>query len=156
MSRGALLEQHMRHIARLMSGRARRSIFDGSTSPVSEAYLRACTYDDALTQTKLIYTRECTDIAWLWHLTISSLPRFLVGQDGGEPAIALDVAIVRDWPRIFFASALPFVEAEEPRGERAQRLGAWHWRLYCDAQWRPLIRTPRAPRSMGAEEVITP
>lgn len=137
MTRSALLEQHMRHIARHMTARARRGVFDANAvSPDGEAYVNTCVVDDALTQTRLCFTRERRDGELLWHLSIAALPRFLAGN--GHPAVSLDPDQVRAWPPIFFASAMRLVKAQEPANERGQRLGVWRWFLFCDANWRPV------------------
>ena len=50
------------------------------------------------------------------------------------PAGALDA-----WVRAFFGGDFGKVWSESPKSRAGQEVGVWHWRLFCDAHWRPIL-----------------
>jgi hypothetical protein len=115
---------------------------EGYSSP----YLDRCRHDDYRTGTRLIFSRDTGhhSSGWLknpdyercWHLSLSPLPSVICVP--GRLA-ELDKRMAARWVRAFFADDVSKVWAEGPFSAIGKAHGVWHWRLFCDEHWEPIL-----------------
>jgi hypothetical protein len=141
------LETHMASIVRDLRRCARQGTFDGRMTPTSAGYMNLCTHSDWRTGTRLIFTRDTGhhSSGWLknpdyencWHLSTSALPRAIVTI---RPILAeLDKKTTAAWVKAFYGDDARYVWAESPKSDVGRERGVWHWRLFCDAHWKPIL-----------------
>ncbi|MFN7132029.1 MAG: hypothetical protein ACK4N5_08095 [Myxococcales bacterium] len=140
------LERHVAWVAQRLKRRAAKGTFDGRESARNWLYLRSCAVGDALTQTKLIFTRDTGHHTSGWmrnpeferclHLSLSPLPPELVA--GVVPAAVLGKATIRLWLRAVFGddARLTWLESAKTRIGREHQV--LHFRLFCDPGWTPI------------------
>lgn len=139
------LEDHVQRVAATLRKRARRGTFDGTMAGMP--YLDACRLEDDRTGTRLIFTRDVGHHSSGWlknpdyerclHLSLSLLPRQIVTL---QPVLAeLDRKTAALWVRAFFGEHVRYVWAESPKSQPGRAIGVWHWRLFCDERWRPIL-----------------
>lgn len=144
---GITVEEWMPTVVSELRRRAKHGTFDGKMSREAFSYMRHCTYDDGVTHTRLILTRDTGHhtSGWLknpdyercWHLSTSAEPTMIVLP--GVQRTELDAKTVRQWVVAFFGDAARYVWSESPKSEVGKQRGVWHWRLFCDAQWAPIL-----------------
>jgi hypothetical protein len=141
------LEAHMLAVAKELRRRAGHGTFDGRISASAGRYLADCRFVDARTGTQLIFTRDTGHHSSGWmknpdyerclHLSTSPLPRAIVTI---RPILAeLDKKTLAAWCRTFFGEDVRYVWAESPKSEHGRRVDVWHWRLFCDERWQPIL-----------------
>ncbi len=120
-------------IANRMRYRARSGAHCGDRSVRELAYIKKCSARDG--STTLVFTRDFGNhqFAWLadpahdrcWHLSI-----------------ACSDSIERDaWLRALFGEHVEHLWGQSCVSLYGQQRGVWHWRLFCDENWQPLIST---------------
>jgi hypothetical protein len=141
------LAEHMAPVAAEMRRRAKHGLFNGRQEPGNMLYIRRCTVDDAATRTRLIFTRDTGHhtSGWLknpdyercWHLSTSPIQGLILlpGEQLGEP----DKPTLALWVRAFYGDDIRAVWHESPKSEVGKRHDVWHWRLFCDEHWVPLV-----------------
>lgn len=95
--------------------------------------------------TNLIFTRDVGHHTSGWfrnpdyerclHLSTSALPRAIWTPDTPD----LDAALQTAWVHAFFKDDVRYVWAESPKSAQGKQLGVWHWRLFCDEHWTPIM-----------------
>ena len=141
------LERHMAGVAKALRGRAMLGIFDGHMSPRTQRYMRRCSFGDTATGARLIFTRDTghhtsgwwknPDYERCFHLSTSPLPSPII-----MPSVVvaeLDKKTLAAWVRAFYGDDSRNVWAEPPYSDHGKRNGVWHWRLFCDETWRPIL-----------------
>lgn len=118
-------------------------VFDGRDSPSACAYIASCT--KVAFGTALVFTRDTghhtsgwfknSDYERCWHLSTSPAPRVIWTPDTPD----LDRDLRDRWLRAFFGEDLRHVWGESPKTPHGRRIGVWHWRLFCDARWKPIV-----------------
>ena len=144
---GTALGEHMAAVVSELRRRARHGLFDGRPNREGQRYIKHCTLDDATTLTRLIFTRDTGhhSSGWLknpdyercWHLSTSPRPGLIVlpGEQLAEP----DPRTMGAWVGAFFGADVRYVWTESPKTPEGQRIGVWHWRLFCDEHWQPIL-----------------
>jgi hypothetical protein len=142
------LEREMARVAEKMKATASRYEFDGRASHRNQQIIMICTRVHDETRTALIYTRDTGHHASGWlrnpdyerclHLSLSPAPPLLWTPDTLVEA-ELDRDLQRMWCEAFFQENLRLVWAESPKSEMGRRVGVWHWRLFCDEHWQPIL-----------------
>ena len=140
--------EHFERIANELRRRAKHGLFDGRGTPEAQRYIRHCRVLDQVTQACLIFTRDSGHhtSGWLknpdyercWHLSTSPLPSALIlpgHLQRGEP----DAATTRRWVEAFFGDDQRYLWAESPKTPEGKARGVWHWRLFCDERWQPIL-----------------
>lgn len=148
------LEEHVLALARELRRRAALGTFDGRETPSAARYLGACRCLDARTGAVLIFTRDEGMHSSGWfknpdyerceHLSLSPRPSGLVVPDGRggwteSQGRELDRAMTARIVRAFFGEHLDKVWAESPKSPEGRARNVWHWRLFCDAHWQPIL-----------------
>jgi hypothetical protein len=142
------LDGHMAAVAAELRRRARHGLFNGRQSEEAWRYIRHCTLDDETTQARLMFTRDTGhhSSGWLknpdyercWHLSTSAKPSALVLPAGFVQA-ELDRKTLAGWLAAFFGADLRYVWSESPKSPEGKARGVWHWRLFCDEHWAPIL-----------------
>jgi hypothetical protein len=136
-------ERELEYVARKMRKRATRGMYTGHEHEIHQPYFRNCRR--IAFGTVLIFTRDLghhtsgwmknPDYERCWHLSLSPMPSVLWTPDTPE----LDRKLRDGWLRAFFGEHLRQVWAESPKSPKGIRLNVWHWRLFCDEHWKPIV-----------------
>ncbi len=122
---------------------AARGAFDGRETEANRLYLLACRR--VAHGTSLIFTRDTghhssgwfrnPDFERCWHLSLSPAPSRLWTPDTPD----LDRRLRDRWLAAFFGEWTRLLWAESPHSSAGKRAGVWHWRLFCDEHWEPIL-----------------
>jgi hypothetical protein len=125
--------------------RAARMTYDGRNSPAARRYIDHCTRYHHPTRTCLIYTRDAGMHASGWwknpdydrclHLSVS----FIAMEPGSFTRLPQDHKMAAKWCKIFFGEEVSKLWIEPPFSEQGKESDVYHYRLFCDPVWRPLI-----------------
>jgi hypothetical protein len=115
-------------------------VFDGRET----FYVGYCTGFHAPTGSFLIFTRDTGHHTSGWfknpdyerclHLSMS----FRAPFDVSIPR-DFDVALAKEWAEIFFGEARRYIWAESPKSDVGKAAGVWHYRVFCDEHWQPML-----------------
>jgi len=144
------LEQHRAAVVAHLYAAAATGAFRGRENLAWEVYRNRCHYECALTGVRLLFTRDegmhssgwfkNPDYERCYHLSTSPLPSTILGPDGKPFATPeLTRGALDAWVRAFFGGDFGKVWSESPKSRAGQEVGVWHWRLFCDAHWRPIL-----------------
>ena len=146
------LEAHVARVAAQLRRLAGTGLFFGREDAVAAAYIARCRLADVATGALLLFTRDAGmhSSGWFknpeyercWHLSLSPLSNASRLVDArGEPLRTpdLDRATTERWVRAFYGDAMGAVWAESPKTDHGRRQGVWHWRVFCDARWQPIV-----------------
>jgi hypothetical protein len=130
-------------VAAIMRFEARRGVFRGDGSRDDRRYLRACRRIAHGTQ--LIFTRDVGHHAcgwWknpgyerCWHLSMSPAPAEIWTPGARE----LDRKLRDEWLRAFYRDDVRYIWAEPPYTPEGKAAGVWHYRVFVDPSWSPII-----------------
>lgn len=147
-SADAKLDEHMARVARELRRRAKHGLFNGLSNAAAWRYIRHCTFDDAATLTRVMFTRDIGHhtSGWLknpdyencWHLSTSPAPNLIILPDDQRLAEP-DMKTCARWVHAFYGDDARYVWAESPKTEQGKQRGVWHWRLFCDEHWQPIV-----------------
>lgn len=108
-----------------------------------DRYLRRQTALHAPTGSLLIFTRDLghhscgwwknPDYERCWHLSLSFRDPVT-----GDPA-QRDRKLTRSWVELFFGADRDKLWCEPPYSAEGKAREVWHYRLFCDGHWRPLL-----------------
>jgi hypothetical protein len=117
--------------------------YDGIVTWDNRALLDRCTGVHVATGTKLILTRDAgmhssgwwknPDYERCWHLSLSFFDP-ISGQSAPK-----DTRLTDKWIDAFYGENRRYLWSEPPFSEDGRRLGVWHYRVFCDAAWQPII-----------------
>lgn len=115
--------------------------YDGT--PATYDYAYNCRAIHTGSGTILMYTRDfgmhdCgwwknPDYARCFHLSLSFLDTIC-----GFPK-PKDHALTKEWLELFFGDNQRFIWAEPPYSSEGKRQDIWHYRVFCDPSWSPII-----------------
>lgn len=119
---------------------ARYGVWDGRGP---DAYFRRCTAYHATTGTKLLLTRDegyhtsgwwkNPDMERCLHLSLSFL-------DPDTRQIApRDMKLTREWVGLIFGNDATKLWCETPYSAEGKARETWHYRLFCDPAWGPIV-----------------
>lgn len=141
-------DELLRHMA-LVVWRARDRAFggtwDGRVNRLNELYIRRCTSDDDETGMRLIFSRDRGHHSSGWlknpdyerclHLSLSSWD-----AREGRPVGHLDRPMAGLWALAFFGpDVVRRAWVESPKSAQGKSLDVWHWRVFCDEHWQPIL-----------------
>jgi len=137
-------DDHFRAVAISMRSFARIGVFDGRMTIQNRRYMAGCTRTDLLTGSNLIYTRDTGHHSSGWmknpdyerclHLSISYFDPVT-----GQPTGHHDQRTSRRWLAAFFGDDARLAWAESPKTDAGRSRGVWHWRVFCDPSWEPIL-----------------
>ena len=139
------LEGHMAMVARELHRRAVvAGPVDGHLNARFRQVIDFCHYDDDVTMTRLIFTRDVGHHTSGWlknpdyerclHLSCSPFPEFIIStRRAADPTLKT----WRRWAKAFFGDAARYLWAESPKSDTGKRLGVWHFRVFCNEAWEP-------------------
>lgn len=120
---------------------ALRGVHDGT--PRTADYFSSCIGIHPQSGTKLILTRDAghhtcgwwknPDYDRCWHLSLS-----FFHPEVGIP-VSKNKALTKDWLDRVFRQNVTKIWCEPPYGEKGKRNDVWHYRLFCDENWTPII-----------------
>ncbi len=130
-------------VAYQMHRAAARGFVDGSETAYRSRYFRQCRR--GVFGTTLIFSRDVGHHTSGWfrnpdyerclHLSTSPAPRTIWTRDTPD----LDDKLRDAWLRAFFKDDLRYVWAESPKSPQGKQFCVWHWRLFCDERWQPIM-----------------
>jgi len=136
-------EKDFARVVLFMKKEASFGTWDGTESPRQIEYFKRCR--KAKFGTVLIYTRDVgmhtsgwfknPDYERCLHLSMSPAPTMI--RMPGTPE--LNSALRDEWLRSFFGRNMHLLWAESPKTKEGKALGVWHWRLFCDKNWDPIL-----------------
>jgi hypothetical protein len=136
-------EANLAYVARKMRKRAALGVFEGRDGEIWKPYFQSCRR--TIFGTTLVFARDTGHhtSGWLknpdyercFHLSMSPEPTRL--WTPGTPE--LDKALTEGWVRAFFGEHIDKLWAESPKSPEGRSVGVWHWRLFCDERWTPLL-----------------
>lgn len=130
-------------VARYMRQEAVTGFTDGHLGVAQREYLARCRR--VVYGTTVIFTRDTGmhSSGWLknpdyercLHLSLSPAPGRIWTPDTPD----LDRKLTAGWLQAFFGEHRRYALAESPKSEAGKRVGVWHWRVFCDAEWNPYL-----------------
>ena len=127
--------------AQMLRKRAGLGFFDGTER--SAKYLEYCRAYHATSGTLLLFTRDTghhtagwwknPDYERCWHLSLSF---FDVESRERAPK---DAGLTREWLSLFFGDDVRKLWCEPPYSREGKASDVWHYRLFCDEHWLPII-----------------
>ncbi len=121
--------------------RAMTGLYDGTAH--SSAYLNYCTHVHPTSGTNLIFTRDAEQHfgGWLknpqfercWHLSLS-----FFDPEASECA-PKNRKLTLEWIEQFFGLNASKLWAEPPYSPQGRARDVWHYRLFCDEHWQPIL-----------------
>jgi hypothetical protein len=134
----------MEGVAREMRRRASTSArYNGIMTEFNRKLLTSCTADHVSTGTRLIFTYDeghhssgwwkNPDYERCWHLSLSFFDPL-----SGEH-VPKDVKRTSEWLIAFYGEARRFLWAESPYSAHGKTADVWHYRVFCDPAWQPII-----------------
>lgn len=134
----------MAAVVQWMQFQAKREIaYDGIPNEYNRSLLARCSGYHEGTGTKLIFTRDAgmhtsgwwknPDYERCWHLSLS-----FVNPLTGEP-LPKDVQLTKQWLETFFGEHQRYLWSESPKSEEGKQRDVWHYRIFCDPAWQPII-----------------
>jgi hypothetical protein len=144
------LEAHAARVAKKMREKAAKGLFLGNFDSEKQLlYIRKCTRSDPASGAKLIFSRDGGHHSSGWfknpdyerclHLSISPLHVTGLVDVRGAPLRELDREMNRLWVNAFFGGHIDKVWAESPKSAIGKSAQVWHWRLFCDSKWEPIL-----------------
>lgn len=123
-----------------LRARALRGFYDGTQA--TRHLLEYCKGFHAPTGTLLIFTRDTghhtggwwknPDYERCWHLSLSF-------YDEAGASAPKDKRLTEEWLDAFFGEEKRKLWCEPPYSPEGAARGVWHYRLFCDENWRPII-----------------
>jgi len=140
------MEAEMAAVAQQMRAVAATGVMRGRLTLDVRRYIRKCTRVHSITGTNLIFTRDTEHHTSGWmrnpqferclHLSLSpsQSPIFVPGM-----VRDLDKITRALWLRAFFGDDLKCAWAESPKTREGIAASVWHWRVFCDKAWNPIL-----------------
>lgn len=139
------LEREMARVADRMMTWAKTWEFDGRKTPMNALQIDRSRVVHEPSSTVLIFTRDTGhhSSGWLrnpdyercWHLSMSPIPGWILSPYAIEP----DRHIQRMWCEAFFGPHLHLAWTEGPKSSIGHRYNVWHWRVFADERWEPIL-----------------
>lgn len=117
--------------------------FTGYERELNSPYFTSC--KRAVYGTSLIFTRDSGHHTSGWmknplyerclHLSMAPAPRQIWTPETPD----LDRKLRNGWLTAFFHADLRYVWAESPKTPQGRQIGVWHWRLFCNEAWEPIL-----------------
>lgn len=117
--------------------------YNGLNTPENRWLLQSCTGDHLPTGTRLIFSFDeghhssgwwkNPDYERCWHLSISFRDP-LTGSN-----LPKDVKLTNRWLEAFYGENCRYLWAESPYSPHGKRADAWHYRIFCDPAWEPIV-----------------
>jgi len=130
-------------VARQMRRVALTGYYNGVITTMDHAYFERCKALHVSTGSILIFTRDIgmhqsgwwknPDYERCWHLSLSFRDDLTM-----EPA-PQNHRIAGQWIEAFYGDNKRYVWAEPPYSERGKTNEVWHYRVFCDPAWHPII-----------------
>ncbi len=144
-----------RAIARRLKRRAASGISDGDPTPSGRAYLANCSEDHPATGTSITFTR-CVGFNEYLGVDDPNFERYLHlslsfwsadDEDGPMPTSRRDEVLCNLCATAFFGDDDPHTWIDLSQTSDGRALDVWHWYLFCDADWQPIILDPATDTS---------
>lgn len=124
-----------------MRARAMRGLYDGTEATAS--LLDYCRGWHPSTGTLLLFTRDVghhssgwwknPDYERCWHLSLS-----FFDPETNERA-PQDKKLAAEWLTAFYGDERRKLWCEPPYSDEGKASDVWHYRLFCDERWRPIV-----------------
>jgi len=128
-------------VANYLKRKSMYSTYDGTPSTYDYAFL--CTVFHIGSGTSLMFTRDLGmhDCGWwknpqynrCYHLSLS-FRDILTGY-----FLPKNEKLTEEWIELFFHQNKRFIWSESPFSIQGKKLDVWHYRVFCDENWDPII-----------------
>lgn len=128
-------------IVQVMTNQAFSGMFDGTGKTMG--YLEACRAIHVPSGTIMIFTRDEGYHSSGWfknpdyerciHLSLSFRDPLTLKY------VSKDNKLTKEWVDLFFHGCMDKVWAEPPSYEEGKKTETWHYRVFCDPMWQPLL-----------------
>lgn len=118
--------------------------YTGLTTPSNTRLVQRCTGYHAPSGSLLIFTLDVghhssgwwknPDYERCWHLSISFMDPLTAA-----PTAHKDVELTEEWLVAFYGDDRRYVWAEPPYSNHGKAREVWHYRVFCDPAWQPII-----------------
>ncbi|TAL43258.1 MAG: hypothetical protein EPN91_06815 [Salinibacterium sp.] len=139
----AWTEEDLARVAKEMHLNAAHGSVNGTEASYHSLYFESC--KRRRYGTNLIFSRDVGHHTSGWfknpdyerciHLSTSPVSSAIWTPDTPD----LDKALERAWLKAFFGEFLRYVWSESPKTPRGKDLNVWHWRLFCNEHWEPIL-----------------
>lgn len=131
-------------IAKWMRNNAARSpTYNGLATAANQALIESMTARHLPSGTLIIFTRDAgmhssgwwknPDYERCWHLSLSFHDP-ITGEDGPK-----DTKLTEEWLDAFYGDDCRYVWAEPPYSDGGKKADVWHYRVFCDPAWQPIL-----------------
>lgn len=117
--------------------------YSGLNTPENRALIDRCKARHLLTGTLLIFTRDSNmhmggwwknpDYERCWHLSLSFY------DPETEERAPKNPKLTDEWLEVFYGDDQRYVWAEPPFSPQGKTNGVWHYRVFCDPAWQPIL-----------------
>lgn len=118
-------------------------MYNGLATAQNQSLLDSCKSLHTPTGTLLIFTRDAgmhsggwwknPDYERCWHLSLSFYDP-ITDERGPK-----DVKLTDEWLDAFYGDDQRYVWAEPPYSPEGKQNGVWHYRVFCDPAWQPIL-----------------
>lgn len=130
-------------VARQMRRQSLTGFYNGVVTTMDHGYFDHCTALHVATGTVLIFTRDIgmhasgwwknPDYERCWHLSLSFRDPLT-----GQP-IPHDHRLAAKWMEAFYGEDRRYIWAEPPYSPIGKNAEVWHYRVFCDPAWQPIV-----------------
>lgn len=130
-------------VARAMRLEGARHRYSVTMTPGNQLAIDRCTADHLGTGTRLIFTWDegmhssgwwkNPDYERCWHLSLS----FREPETG--TTLPKDAKLTEKWLDAFYGENCRYLWAEPPYSESGKQVEVWHYRIFCDPSWTPIV-----------------
>lgn len=117
--------------------------YNGLATSANQLLMSTCTAKHLATGTLLIFTRDSgmhssgwwknPDYERCWHLSLSFHDP-ITGENAPK-----DPKLTDEWLEAFYGDDCRYVWAEPPYSEDGKKAAVWHYRVFCDPSWAPIL-----------------
>jgi hypothetical protein len=135
-------------VARQMWKRAMNGTWDGRSvrtasqyqSIYEKPYFERCIAQHRPTGTIIIFTRDegMHTSGWWKNKRCLHLSLSFRNPETGDP-VSRDVKLSREWLEVFFHDNQRLIWAEPPYSDEGKGSDVWHYRVFCDPFWVPML-----------------
>lgn len=124
---------------------AAKMLYNGQNTPAARRHIARCTRYHRPTQAALVFTKDAGMHSSGWwknpdyercqHLSLSFCEFY--GQS--RVILPFDRKMAEHWAKAFFGDNVTKLWIEGPFSPEGKALDVWHYRLFCDPAWQPII-----------------
>jgi len=121
----------------------RQGTYNGSPTIENQRLIKKCTARHLITGTTLVFTYDegmhsCgwwknPDYERCYHLSLSFFDPITLAN------VPHNKKIAKEWLDAFYGNDCNYIWAEPPYSNAGKEKDIWHYRLFCDINWKPIL-----------------